>query len=243
MFLFLVTALPASACSAAACLDQGVEMQPAFSVKVSHDGKPLAGVTVEITTFAEGSNSKVFSATTKAHGNAHVLKLPPGNYWLKAELLGVIAGSHCFHVATTPSGRAKRRLKFDWGDLAPSTRSVRGQIIDSQPGKGGTPLWNLVHRVDVPITNATLRLQNPISGAAYRALSDSNGQFLFSDVPQGAYVLHVDGGGVQGNAGYEGADLLVKVSPKADGDELLLSHREAGGGSCGGLSLKVRNGR
>jgi hypothetical protein len=44
---------------------------------------------------------------------------------------------------------------------------MAGRLVDSQPGHGDSPIMNLVHRVDVPIAHAKLKLQNPVTAAVY----------------------------------------------------------------------------
>jgi hypothetical protein len=75
------------------------------------------------------------------------------------------------------------------------------------------------------------------------AISDENGDFTFPDVPNGTYVLHVNGGSLKSGSAYDSTDLLIKVNEKAMWDALLLTNRAAGGGSCGGMSLDVRHHR
>lgn len=220
----------------AACLGHGVEMRRDFAVKIRHEGKPLPGVTVQVTT--EGSER--FSGLTLADGTVHVSGLPPGDYWLNAEFLGIGAGYQCFHISGEPSRKSKRKLTYDWGDDAPATRRIAGRLIASQPGEGGTPLWNLVHRIEVPIRGAALKLQSPTTGATYDMDSDSDGRFAFDGITEGLYVLHIAGGGTE-SRDYDPTDLLVDLSPKARPNFLALERREAGGGSCGGTSLNLQN--
>ena len=116
---------------------------------------------------------------------------------------------------------------------------MAGQLVDSQPGHGGSPIMNLVHRVDVPIVHAKLKLQNPVTAAVYSTESDADGHFNFGPIPPGTYVLHVDGGTVTQGRDYESTDLLVSVSDTAKWDTLLLSRAEPD--NCGGTSLELRN--
>jgi hypothetical protein len=215
-----------------------MEVKPSFTVGVEHDDKPLAGVLVEITTARGDSRMTVFSETTASDGTVHITSLAPGDYWISADLLGINAAYHCFHVKDKPSNKARRSLTYQWGELAPATRQVRGTLIDSQPGTGGTPIWNIIHRVQVPITGASLTLRNPLDGTAYRTSSDGTGSFAFDDVTSGIYVLHIEGGKA-GERGYDSTDQLLNVSPEAHRDTLLLTRRDAGGGSCGGTSLEL----
>ncbi len=187
--LVSLISVPSNACSLAGCLNHGVEANQYFTVMVKHDGKPLAGVLVEIT----GEGKEQFSGLTPTDGKIR-LNLSPGHYWIKAELLGISVAYDCFHINQRSSKSAKRKFNYEWGDLAPATRRIAGKLIDSQPRKDGTPLWNLLHRIDVPITGAALKLQDPVTGSAYTTMSDSSGGFVFDSIPPTTYVLHIEGG-------------------------------------------------
>jgi hypothetical protein len=213
-------------------------MRREFTVKLTHNGQPLAGALVDVVN--QAGNEKQFSDVTGPDGTVYVTNLPAGGFWLNAEYFGVPAAYQCFHIADHPSRNAKKRLTFDWGDYAPATRQVAGKLIDSQPGEGGTPLWNMTHRVDVPIRGAAMKLKNALTGVVYSATSDDMGAFSFPTVPKGTYVLHIGGGTVKSGRDYDATDLVIDVSAKARGHSLLLTNREPGGGSCGGISLELR---
>jgi hypothetical protein len=238
----LAASTPSTACSLAGCANGGVEMRRDFVVDITYGGKPLPGVAVEVRGFGgEKDNSQLFSSVTAHNGKVNVGELLPGTYWLYAEFLGIPAGGQCFHVAPSSSRSAKKRIAYEWGDLAPGVRRMAGRLVDSQPGHGDSPIMNLIHRVDVPIANAKMKLQNPITAAVYSTESDTDGHFNFGHIPPGTYVLHVDGGTVTNGRDYESTDLLVALGDTAKWDTLLLSRREAGGGSCGGTYLELRN--
>jgi hypothetical protein len=237
--LLPLVAIPAGACSLAGCQDRGIEMRNDFAVRIRHADKPLPGATVEITGPQGTSGAKKFAVTTDKDGIARITKLVPGDYWLNAEYLDISAAYHCFHVNERPSRKAKRNLAYDWGDLAPGTRRIAGKLLDSQPGKGGTPIWNLLHRVDVPIVAAELTLQNATTSAVYHTTSDANGAFAFDGIPNGTYVLHIDAGKVEPDHDFEESNHLVSLGSTAKRDSLLLKRQEASGGSCGGTSLEL----
>ncbi|MGH9574672.1 MAG: carboxypeptidase regulatory-like domain-containing protein, partial [Candidatus Acidiferrales bacterium] len=180
------------------------------------------------------------TVSTNKDGIARIANLAPGDYWLDAEYLGISAAYHCFHVNERPSRKAKRNLAYDWGDLAPSTRRIAGKLFDSQPGKGGTAFWNLLHRVDVPIVAASLTLQDATTRAVYYTRSDANGAFAFDGIPNGTYVLHIDAGEVEPGRAYEASDQLIRLGRTAKRNSLLFKHQEASGGSCGGTSLELQ---
>jgi hypothetical protein len=206
-----------------------------------HAGKPVPGATVEVTGPQDTSDAKKFAVTTDKDGIAHITNLAPGDYWLIAEYLEIGAACHCFHVKEKPSRKAKRNLAYDWGDLAPTTRRIAGRLIDSQPGIGGTPIQNLLHRIDVPIAEAKLKLQNARTEAMYQATSDAKGAFAFDGIPNGTYVLHIDAGMVEPGREYEASDHLIALGPTARRDSLLLKRQEASGGSCAGTTLELRD--
>ena len=234
-WLLCCVSAPSGACSMAGCLNGGVEVNRYFTVMIKHGGKPLSGVAVQI----GGEGSEQFSGLTSTDGRVRV-NLSPGLYWLKAELLGISAAYECFHIDQQASKRAKRRLTFDWGDLAPAVRRIAGKLVDSQPGKSGAPLWNLLHRTDVPIVGASLKLQDPVTSSVQSTTSDGTGGFAFDSIPAGIYVLHIEGG-MAGERGYDATDLLIELSPTASRNDLVLARQEAGGGSCGGTSLDLRS--
>jgi hypothetical protein len=237
--LLPLVAVPAGACSLAGCSDRGIEMRSDFAVKIRHADKPLPGATVEITGPQGTSGAKKFTVTTDKDGIARILNLAPGYYWLDAEYLDINAAYHCFHVKERPSRKAKRNLAYDWGDLAPGARRIAGKLLDSQPGKGGTPIWNLLHRVDVPIADAKLTLQNATTRAVYHTTSDAHGTFAFDGIPNGTYVLHIDAGRVQPDRDYKASDHLISLGSTAKGGSLLLKRQEASAGSCGGTSFEL----
>jgi Carboxypeptidase regulatory-like domain/Prealbumin-like fold domain len=239
--LLPLIAVRASACSTVGCVGGGVEMRGDFTVKIRHADKPLLGATVEISGPQGASSWKKFTVTTDEDGIARVSNLVPGDYWLDAEYLEIGAAYHCFHVKERPSQNAKRKLTYEWGDFAPGTRHIAGRLLDSQPGKGGTPIWNILHRVDVPIVAANLTLANVTTKAVYHAKSNAEGAFSFDGVPSGTYVLHIDAGTIEADRVYDASDHLIRLDSTGKRDSLLLKRREAGGGSCGGTSLELQD--
>lgn len=229
-----------SACSLVGCIDRGVEFNRSFVLVFKHEGKPQRGVRITVT---DNVPLPRYSGLTDSNGTARVEGLPPGDYWLSAELLGINGAYHCFHVNVEASRKAKRTSKYEWGEYPLSVQRVAGMFVDSQPGQGETPLWNLVHRVKVPIAGASIRLQSPSSETMFSATSDRNGAFSIDRVPAGSYVLHFEGGST--GRGYDPTDFLVRVEPRSSRETLEFVRSEGGAGSCGGhkleLSTQARN--
>src|SRR5579862_2559543 len=99
-------------------------MRRTFVVDITHDGKPLPGVAVKVRGFGgENDYSQLFSSVTTRDGKVNI-ELAPGNYWLYTEFLGISAGVECFHVAPNSSRSAKKRIVYEWGDLAPGVRQM-----------------------------------------------------------------------------------------------------------------------
>ncbi len=226
---------PVAACSLVGCLNDGIEMRGDFAVVVKHDGKPLNGVDLEVSGNGIAAGTTIRAAQTGRDGRAMITGLPPGEYWLNVKMLGISATYHCFHVAQRPTSKAKRRVSYDWGDLAASVSHVSGKLVDPQPGTSGNPLWNLTHISDVPIAGARLTLRNAVTGETFATTSDEKGEFAFGILPSGTYVLHAEGS--RGGRGYEATDLLLKVSKTAKTSEVVLKRQEPSGTNCGDSSL------
>ncbi len=113
-------------------------------------------------------------------------------------------------------------------------------LIDSrQVGTKRGSLWNLTHHVESAISGAILRLQQPLTHASYSMNSDQNGSFGFVEIPPGIYVLHVDAEKKPGGSDYESTDHLITLAASISRNSLKLTWREAGGGSCVGVSLEI----
>lgn len=239
--LIVLLAVPNSsqACSMVACSDKGAEMRRDFVVKVTYRDKPLFGVSVWVASGSLEQQINLFSGLTSRDGSVRIANLAPGEYWLHAELLNVVAGVECFYVGSRPSKRARKAIAYEWGELAPTIREVAGKFIDSQPGNGGNPLWNLTHRVDVPVREARLNLVSPFTRESYATETDADGHFSFRGISPGTYVLNVIAGTEPEGRHFGGASLVIQLSDTADRDTLVLEYRDAGGGSCGGTGLRL----
>jgi hypothetical protein len=205
-----------------------------------HQDKPLPGVRVLITSNSEAAQHQSFSGFTGPDEIAQFANLPSGDYWIEASLLGIDAGYECFHITASPSRKSKNSRRYEWGDMAPAFRKAAGPLVYSKPGTGGSPLDNLLRRVKVPIAEAKLEIRQPISGTCYDSVSGENGYFTFEEIPDGIYVLHIEVGPSASAEPYS-TDVLIQLGQTARAGPLLLVRRDAGAGSCGGISLEIES--
>jgi hypothetical protein len=230
--LVLLFATPAFGCSVAMCLGGGPEVDPQATIEIIHQGSPLSGATVTVS--RSGPDDKpVLTGRTGAKGKLDLSGLTPGEYWLSVDFLGITAALHCFHIDTRPSWRAKRKLKYEWGDWPTTTLRIAGELIDSQPGTGGNALKNQINRNDVPLAGAEITLHNPRNGEIMRTSSAEDGSFALGDARDGIYVLRI-AGGKTGRA-YEPTSLVVELAERARLERLRLERVD----DCGGPSLRL----
>lgn len=229
--LALIYVPAAHSCSMAGCLNDGDEMRPTFEILVKHEDRPLAGVSFHVV----ANGAEQFSGITDESGSIHVPTLSPGLYWLKGEILGTGVVETCFHVGGKPSRKAKTQLIYTWGDEAPATSRIAGRLVDSQPAKGGTPIWNVTHRIDVPIAGSGLTVRDPLTNALYLTTSDKDGYFSFEGLPDGTYVLHIDASNADDHT-FDSTDSVVQLDTSAKRSKLLFKRGPSG---CGATVLAL----
>jgi hypothetical protein len=228
---FVGVPVTSHACSLLPCSNRSIEVQRDFIAIVKFAGRPLPGVSVEVRTSSSGQ--PYLTALTDAAGEARIRPLVPGDYWISVKYLEVSAGYHCFRVLPYSSLRAKGRLKYRWGESGLTLRSLAASAVDWQPDTGGTLLWNQAHSHTVPIIGAVARLEDARTRESFRSVSDAAGKFAFPVLPEGAYVLHVEGS--TASRGYEASDILLSVEHSAARQNLVLRRRETG---CGDAVLE-----
>jgi hypothetical protein len=219
------------ACSAVGCVGDGEELLPTFTIKVKLDDKPLAGATFHIKT----KGVEQFSGVTDNAGGLLVSHLPPGFYWIQGDMLSTGITYGCFHVSDKASRKAKARLTYTWADEALRTSKMAGQLVASLPARSGTPIWNLTHRVDQPIAGAAITVHDAVSRAVYKTVSDQDGRFLIEGLPNGTYVVHIEGGSAA-DFTYDPEDDVIRLDISAKRNELLF---KGGPSGCGGNQLSL----
>jgi hypothetical protein len=164
-----------------------------ITVKVTHLGKAIAGIGVEIIPQAEGS-SPVFSAVTDNNGTVQITGLMVGKYHLIASHLGFEAGREWIEVVSEADAKTVQRLDFQWADDAWQTRSVSGLLVGMVPGDAGNRIMDLARPKETVYPGVAIILKSAFSDAEYQSLTDSTGSFFIEPVPDGIYVLTVAGG-------------------------------------------------
>jgi len=162
-----------------------------LTVGVTHRGKPVAGVKVEVV--PEGSVEATFVGITDEQGTVVVEKLLVGKYFLTASFEDFEAGKDLIDVVAVPDARTKKHLDFQWADWSYETRRVAGTLTGLIPGDTGSKLMDIVHPKETVYPGASLTLKDAFSKNEYRTVSDSTGSF-FIDVPDGLYILTIAGG-------------------------------------------------
>jgi len=204
-------------------------MRTNFVISVTHEKKPLGGVTIDVyTSDQNGESALLLSGNSKADGTFVVADLRPGGYWLGVTLLGVRAGSDCFQVTNRPSRRAKRALTYSWGDSPLVVSQLAGKL--TEPGRGGTPALNQEHLVSLPIPRARLTLRNATSAASYTTTSTEDGGFAFDSVPSGIYVLEVEYEN-EPNNDPRPDHVVIKINHNANGASITLTRMQSGDGT------------
>lgn len=234
--LAAMAASPSWACSMQACIGEdghdGVEVSSNFEVVIRYGKTPLPGVQVTIT-----GDSAPIVLMTDAKGKVRFRKVPAGNYWIHAEMMGVWVGGECFHIRKYPTTKAKWQFSYDAGYYRYTTSTVEGKLTDLILGNDESPLLKLAHRRPVPIRGSTVSLKSTFSSVSLITRTDESGAFNFASVPDGVYVLRVEGG--MSEREYGSTAIAIEVINSAVPTRLVFEQRDSSGGSCGGTEFRL----
>lgn len=208
--------------------------RPTFSVRVTHDKKPLSGATVTLHGWTPVGTEVESVIVTDSNGIARVAGVQPGNYGMTAKFLGIGAWSDCFHVNSNSSILATRRLTIEWGQFPNlSSGQLDGTLVESRPPATGTPLWRASHRAEVALDGVHLNATNVETRAVASATSGVDGTFTFGSLPDGDWVLHIDD-----SDSISGYNLLFRVNARGHGKPLIIERRDSGCGT--GFDVQLR---
>jgi hypothetical protein len=191
LLLFVVTAQFAFPCDLSSV--ELRQVPSSLTVRVTHLGKPIAGISVEIVPQGEGSDP-VFSAVTDENGAVQITGVMVGKYYLIASHLGFEAGREWIEVVSRADTNTMQHFDFQWADDAWQTRSVTGLLVGMVPGDTGNKMMDLVHPKETVYPGVAIILKNAFSDAEYQTSTDSTGSFFIGLVPDGVYILTVAGG-------------------------------------------------
>jgi Carboxypeptidase regulatory-like domain len=191
VLLLIATARSAFPCSVTSLKLR--EVPPNVTVKVSHSGKPIAGIGVEIVPQAEGADP-VYNAVTDENGTVQITGLMVGKYYLIASHFGFEAGREWIEVVSRPNAKTVQRFDFQWADDAWQTRNVAGSLGGMIPGDTGNKIMDLARPKETAYPGVAVVLKSAFSDAEYHTSSDSTGSFVIGPAPDGIYVLIIAGG-------------------------------------------------
>ena len=189
-FLILTTRF-AFPCSVASL--QLRQVSPNMTVKVTHLGKPIAGIEVEVVPQADGADP-VFFAVTDEDGAAQIAGLVVGRYYLIASHRGFEGGREWIEVVSRADAKTIQHFDFQWADYAYVTRRAAGWLVGFVPGDTGNKIMDLARPKSTVYPGVGITLTGAFSDAEYHTLSDATGSFDIGPVPDGIYVLAIDGG-------------------------------------------------
>jgi Carboxypeptidase regulatory-like domain len=199
-----------------------------LTVVVTHRQKPIAGIKVEVVPV--GSPDPVFASTTDANGTVRIHGLMAGRYFLTASHEEFDAGKEWIEVVAVPNAKTKKRLNIQWADWSYQTRRVAGTLTGLVPGLTGHPLMDIVHPNASVFPGVAITLKSAFSDDERHTISDSSGDFLIDDVPDGIYILTIAGGM---KSLYGDADVtrqVIDVMRSADREFLPLQLKNTGSG-------------
>lgn len=168
---------------------------PEFSVHVTHRSKSISGIRIVISPKGDNERS-AFEGTTDDHGLVNVSGLPSGEYFLTAAHLDFQAGKEWIEILDSANvdDKTNHQFEFEWADGSVETNRVAGGLTGLVPGNTGNRLKDIVNPVSAVYPGVAITLSAAFSDETYRAVSDSSGEFFFSPVKPGIYLLTIAGG-------------------------------------------------
>jgi hypothetical protein len=202
---------------------------PEFSVHVTHQSKSIAGIKVLIS--PKGDNERLaFEGTTDERGFVNVSGLRSGEYFLTVTYLDFEAGKEWIEIVESAKvdDKTSHRFEFEWADGSIETNTVAGILTGLVPGNTGNKLKDIVNPVSAVYPGIAITLSAAFFDETYRLVSDSSGQFFFSPVKPGIYLLTIAGGEkfVYGVANE--TRMILDVTPSSQRKYLKLKLKDSG---------------
>lgn len=196
---------------------------PDITVAVTHDKAPIANI--EVTVVPVNGAGPVFIGLTNQLGHLYIRGLASGRYLLTAAHAGFEAGKESIEVVAAADDSTINHFNFEWNSDF-QTRRIAGRLTGLAPGSTGHEWMDIVHPVRAVYGGVAITLRNAFGADEYRTLSNRDGEFLIDNVPEGIYVLTIDGGEQEIGGTAEVTRRLVDVSSSQSREDLPLELRE-----------------
>lgn len=196
---------------------------PDLTVAVTHDKAPIAGI--EVTVVPVNSSSPVFARVTNQLGHLYIRGLASGRYLLTAAHCGFEAGKEWIEVVAAADETTTKHFNFEWNSHY-RTRRIAGRLTGLAPGSTGSEWMDIVHPVRAVYGGVAITLRNAFGADEYRTHSNRDGEFLIDHVPEGIYVLTIDGGEQEIGGTADVTSRIVDVSSSETREDLPLELRE-----------------
>jgi hypothetical protein len=190
----------------------------------------MAGIRVSLSP----QNGNDVSAVSDSSGRVYFGSLKPGHYFLVVAMAGVESDAADLEVSSD-NLTAKDRLEFGWPSREIMTvREISGKLSSSMFSNQAEII------AKGPLAGAKLTLVNTQQGTTISTTAtNENGDYRFSDVPDGLYVFHIiQADNHKGAWDIEG-DSIVRVSSEASLAHL--PHLGLSMSSCGLMFTKLQD--
>ena len=208
-----------------------------FSVLVVNEGKPLAGVRVELSTDPKGyeASRSLLTIATDDAGQSKFHDVKPGRYYV-----GISDAAFPQSTEIVVDGRRSKaqteKITFEWPGVNPlAVRFISGLLNAAL--RTGEPLKDQAHPTFGALGGARLTLSRAVSGEVIETQTASeSGSFGFQTVAAGLYMLKVE---VQTSERYRDVRgyVPIEVDPDAKTLDLNLFLQP---GVCGALAFENR---
>jgi hypothetical protein len=182
------------------------------------------------------STEAVFTGVTDGHGAVLIRGLAPRQYHVTASHDDFEAGMEWIEVVAAPDAKTAKRLDFQWADWSYETSRVAGTLTGLIPGSTGNKLMDIVHPVKTSYPGVEISLKEAFSGDEFHTISDSSGGFIFSDVPDGIYVLTIAGGMKSMGRMADMTRQVIDVTRRTKRDSLPMQLKDTG---CGNTEFEL----